>query len=299
MQRASRVSKDFRSLFRAFASTAIASPPQPRARRPSGPPHRLSWLADLVSTARRGKGMPNAQNKAAAAADGPGAAAASGAAAPPPAEGSSFGRSVRSALARLTPTNYNMVSVVMFNMACGALCRSRDAPSAAAAAPLHRIARSATLASTIPQLRSLLSAPTLNPCPHLTALPAAAVPHHQSRPGAPQRQRRLHRPHVSVRFFQVHHREGPKFDAAALCRHQPARPQPLRMRPLPAPHHPALPTHPPRTCRERLMPLRSWVQRSVPGMLALTRRGVEHPGVGVPGVCNFVDGAWAGGRLCV
>lgn len=38
------------------------------------------------------------------------------------------------------------------------------------------------------------------------------------------------------------------------------------------------------------MPLRSWVQRSVPGMLALTRRGVEHPGVGVPGVCNFVDG---------
>ncbi|PRW33609.1 S-adenosyl-L-methionine-dependent methyltransferase [Chlorella sorokiniana] len=41
--------------------------------------------------------------------------------------------------------------------------------------------------------------------------------------------------------------------------------------------------------RERLMPLRSWVQRSVPGMLALTRRGVEHPDVGVPGVCNFVD----------
>lgn len=51
--------------------------------------------------------------------------------------------------------------------------------------------------------------------------------------------------------------------------------------------HPCPILHP---LRERLMPLRSWVQRSVPGMLALTRRGVEHPGVGVPGVCNFVDG---------
>lgn len=44
------------------------------------------------------------------------------------------------------------------------------------------------------------------------------------------------------------------------------------------------------------MPLRSWVQHSVPGMLALTRRGVEHPGVGVPGVCNFVDGETSRGR---
>lgn len=41
------------------------------------------------------------------------------------------------------------------------------------------------------------------------------------------------------------------------------------------------------------MPLRSWVQRSMPGMLSLTRRGVEHPDVGVPGVCNFVDGEWS------
>ncbi|KAL4430397.1 hypothetical protein ABPG77_002203 [Micractinium sp. CCAP 211/92] len=41
--------------------------------------------------------------------------------------------------------------------------------------------------------------------------------------------------------------------------------------------------------RDRLIPIRSWMQRSVPGMAALTRRSVESPGLGVPGVCNFVD----------
>lgn len=41
--------------------------------------------------------------------------------------------------------------------------------------------------------------------------------------------------------------------------------------------------------RDRLIPVRSWMQRAVPGMAALTRRSVERPGVGVPGVCNFVD----------
>ncbi|KAL4419924.1 hypothetical protein ABPG75_007022 [Micractinium tetrahymenae] len=41
--------------------------------------------------------------------------------------------------------------------------------------------------------------------------------------------------------------------------------------------------------RDRLIPLRSWVQRSIPGMAALTRRSVESPQLGVPGVCNFVD----------
>ncbi|KAI3425331.1 hypothetical protein D9Q98_009095 [Chlorella vulgaris] len=41
--------------------------------------------------------------------------------------------------------------------------------------------------------------------------------------------------------------------------------------------------------RDRLMPVRSWAQRTLPGMAGVTRRGVENPAIGVPGVCNFVD----------
>ena len=69
------------------------------------------------------------------------------------------------------------------------------------------------------------------------------------------------------------------------------------------PHLPSLnpcthPSTPP--CRsDRLMPLRSWANRSFPALLAVTRRGVEDPQSGVPGVCNFVDARtkWIDGAL--
>ncbi|EFN53633.1 hypothetical protein CHLNCDRAFT_53521 [Chlorella variabilis] len=54
-----------------------------------------------------------------------------------------------------------------------------------------------------------------------------------------------------------------------------------------------------RARRDKLMPVRSWVQRTIPGMAGVTRRGVEDAGVGVPGVCNFVDARtkWIDGAL--
>ena len=48
------------------------------------------------------------------------------------------------------------------------------------------------------------------------------------------------------------------------------------------------PSHRPPCCRDRLMPLRSWANRSFPALLAVTRRGVEDPQSGVPGVCGCV-----------
>ena len=59
------------------------------------------------------------------------------------------------------------------------------------------------------------------------------------------------------------------------------------------------PSHRPPCCRDRLMPLRSWANRSFPALLAVTRRGVEDPQSGVPGVCNFVDARtkWIDGAL--
>lgn len=41
--------------------------------------------------------------------------------------------------------------------------------------------------------------------------------------------------------------------------------------------------------RDKLMPIRGWLNRNFYSTLTLYKSGVEDPEVGLPGVCNFVD----------